>query len=236
MVDSCFNCSACKAGEEQKCTKQVGTYNAPSTPRSESYPTGGRTLGGYTNLMVVHEQFAIIIPDDYPLACAGPVMCSGVTLYDPLVRYGATKGSNVAIIGIGGLGIIGMKIAKAMGCKVTAISRSPVSSEKGQTAVLKCKIDSYIQSTDSKQMTSHAGSYDIILNTIPNEHDYTIYNPLLAKNGKHIILGLNTGLVAGIIVDAITCGSSKVKGSVIGSIKATQEVINLCNKERYLCV
>ena len=113
MVGSCGSCGACQRGEEQKCMSQIGTYNAPpgKTGMAAVYPPDSRTLGGYSNKMVIHEAFAIRIPDSYPLEYAGPVMCAGVTLYDPLIRYKATKGSRVAVVGIGGLGVMGVKVS-----------------------------------------------------------------------------------------------------------------------------
>lgn len=228
MVDSCMNCSACRRGEEQMCTKQIATYGGvDKSGRAETYPKGGHTLGGYTSRFVVHEHFGIVIPKTYDLKYAGVVMCSGVTLYDPLQRYGAKKGTRVAIVGIGGLGQMGIKIAKALGCTVTAITRSP---GKVEFAKRKCGADAVIVSSNADDMKKAAKSFDLILNTIPSEHDYTVYNSLLASRGKQIMLGLNSGLIAGFAVDAITCGSSKVKGSGIGGILATQEVIDLCAK------
>jgi len=114
MVDSCGGCGACQRGEEQKCTSQVGTYNHPGNKnrsgRADTFPLGGHTLGGYTTTFVVHENFAVIIPQSFPLEYAGPVMCAGVTLFDPLRRYGAGPGKTVAIVGIGGLGQMGVKV------------------------------------------------------------------------------------------------------------------------------
>jgi len=155
MVDSCLKCSACKRGEEQKCAKQVGTYGAKNkNGRAATGPVGGttltpaHTLGGYTTQMVVHERFAIIIPKDYGLEYAGPVMCAGVTLFDPLRRYKVTTGSRVAVVGLGGLGQMGVKIAVAMGCVVTVVSRSP-SKEK---FARECGATAFICSTDAGQV------------------------------------------------------------------------------------
>lgn len=118
MVDSCLACDACLRGEEQKCTKgNVATYNGQGNKfgRAQTYPPDGSTLGGYSTQMVVHERFGIKVPEGYPLEFAGPVMCAGVTLYDPLKRYGAKQGTKVGIVGLGGLGQMGIRVAKAMG-------------------------------------------------------------------------------------------------------------------------
>ena len=125
MVDSCLNCKACLRGEEQMCLKQVFTYGAKDlNGRAETYPRGGVTIGGYTQKIVVHERFAIIIPPEYPLEYAGPVMCAGVTMYDPMKRQGAKAGTRLGIVGLGGLGMTGVKIGSLLGCRVTAVSRA----------------------------------------------------------------------------------------------------------------
>lgn len=226
MVDSCQKCAACKRGEEQMCTSQIATYGGvDKSGRAATYPPNTKTLGGYTDKHVVHQNFAIKIPKDYPLEAAGPVMCAGVTLYDPLKRYGAKEGTRVAIVGIGGLGDIGIRIAKAMGCYVAAVSSTPSKEALAKTS----GADAFICSSDAANMKDHYGKYDLVLNTIAVEHDYTVYSNLLGRGGKHIILGLNSALVGGFVTNAIVCGS-KIKASGIGSIAATQEVINLCAK------
>ena len=228
MVDSCLTCAACKRGEEQMCSKQVATYNGKDRSGRAAPGPGApaHTLGGYTDKFVVHERFAVIVPKSYPLECAGPVMCAGVTLFDPLRRYGATKGTRVGIVGIGGLGQMGIRIAKAMGCEVTAITRAPAKAAFAKT----CGADEVLVSTNAEDMARarRARSLDLVLNTIPSEHDYAPFTALLAPGGKQVMLGLNTGLVAGMAVNAIVCGRSRVVGSGIGGIEATQAVIDLC--------
>jgi len=148
------------------CTKQVGTYGfTDMNGRAKSSPLGSQTLGGYTKKMVVHEKFAIKIPDGYPLEMAGPVMCAGVTMYDPLKRQGATAGTRVGIIGLGGLGLTGIKIAKLMGCTVTAISRT--GSEKARAGLSAGAVAS-LCSKDAAEMAAAAGSLDLILIRSPS--------------------------------------------------------------------
>ena len=232
MTDSCLKCDACLRGEEQKCLKNVGTYGAVDQHgRAQTYPLGRPVIGGYSSKMVIHERFGIRVPREYSLAAAGPIMCSGVTLYDPLRRYGAKPGSRVAIVGIGGLGTIGVKLAKAMGCTVTAITRSP---GKAQYARERAGADAVLISTDAAAMRAAKGSFDLVLNTIPSEHDYTVYTALVAKGGKHIVLGLNTGLIAGMVAEGVFGSSSRLTGSGIGGIEATQAVIDLCAKHNIL--
>ena len=230
MVDSCLTCAACKRGEEQMCSKQVATYNGKDFSGRAATGPGAppHTLGGYTDKMVVHERFAVIIPKTYPLECAGPVMCAGVTLFDPLRRHGAGKGTRVAIVGVGGLGQMGIRIAKAMGCVVTAITRSAGKADFAR----ECGADEVIVSTSAEQMAKarRARALDLVLNTIPVEHDYSPFTALLSGGGKQVMLGLNTGLIAGFAVNAMCCGRSRVTGSGIGGIEATQAVIDLCDK------
>ena len=227
MVDSCLNCAACQRGEEQKCSQQVGTYNGRDngSGRAASHPPGSQTLGGYTTTMVVHEHFAIKIPESYPLEFAGPVMCAGITMYDPLVRYGATKGTKLGVVGLGGLGQMGVRLGKALGCEVTAISRG----EGKRALATECGADHYLVSSDAKAMEAAHGTLDLILNTISTDHDYHAYTKLTTHTGgKHIVLGLNSVLGAALLVDTVVCGASRVKFSGIGGIKNTQAVIDLC--------
>jgi len=231
LVDSCHDCAACKVGEEQKCAKRVGTYGGKDTTgRAASYPPGKMTMGGYASKMVVHERFAILIPPDYPLKFAGPVLCAGITMYDPLKRYGATKGTRVGVIGLGGLGVMGIKLAKALGCVVTAISRTKAKEHLATAA----GAVNYVASADPASMTAGAGSLDLILNTIPAAHDWAAYQVLLAKGGKHVLLGVHSGLAAAIYAEKIrklSFTSSTVVMSMIGGITNTQEVIDLCARD-----
>jgi uncharacterized zinc-type alcohol dehydrogenase-like protein len=155
-------------------------------------------------------------------------MCAGVTLFDPLRRYGAGPGMRVGVIGIGGLGVMGIKLAKALGCTVTAVTRG----EAKAAFAKRCGADAVVLSSSSSNLAAAAGTIDLLLNTIPVEHDYMAYQGMLRKKGKQIMLGLNTGLVAGIAVDALVCGASRVKGSGIGGIEATQAVIDLCDEHK----
>eukprot|EP00127_Corallochytrium_limacisporum_P001579 Clim_evm32s66 gene=Clim_evmTU32s66 len=229
MVDSCQECSACKRGEEQFCSKVVGTYNAPDkNGRAASYPPGKPTYGGYTTAHVCNEEFVIRIPKDYPLECAGPVMCSGVTMYSPLRRYGAKEGDTVGIVGLGGLGRMGIAIAKAMGCRVVCVSRS----QSKEAMAKEAGADEFVASGDPKSMEAAAGLCDLILNTVPSYHNYTHYNSLLKSSGRQVLLGMHAGFVGSLIVDKVTFGTSRVAASAIGGIPATQEIIDLCAKHK----
>ena len=152
-------------------------------------------------------------------------------MYDPLVQLSAGAGTRVGIAGLGGLGVMGIKLAKALGCTVTALSRTSAKSELAK----KCGADNYIATSSAQAMEAAKGSLDIILNTIPVSHDYDQYTRLIAPKGKQVMLGLHSGFIGctlvggGIILGGgVSCGTAKVMGSVIGGIRATQEVMNLC--------
>lgn len=150
---------------------------------------------------------------------------AGVTLFDPLRRYGAGAGTRVAVVGLGGLGLIGIKIARALGCTVSAVSRTraklAIAEAAGATA--------FIDSTATAEMKAAAASFDLVLNTIPTDHDYTIYTALATRAGKHVILGLNAAMGAAVAAKAIL-PAPRVVPSSIGGIEATQAVIDLCAK------
>mmetsp|Transcript_2911 Transcript_2911/g.3941 ORF Transcript_2911/g.3941 Transcript_2911/m.3941 type:complete len:402 (+) Transcript_2911:411-1616(+) len=228
MVDSCHNCNACRDNREQNCRKQTGTYNGKVySKRAATFPEERRTLGGYCTTMVVDQAFAILIPREMPLQYAGPIMCAGITMYDPLKLYGAGKNSRVGIVGLGGLGIMGIKLAKALGCSVVAISRTLAKKD----LAIKAGATDVLASSDSSAMQAMANSFDLILNTIPVFHNYGAYQPLLKpKKGKQVLLGLHAGFAGAHVANKIR--DTSVKMSVIGGIKNTQEVVNLCAKEK----
>ena len=246
MVDSCLSCTACKAGDENHCKKgSTGTYQGKDKyGRAGVCPPGSPTLGGYSKNFVIHEKFAVKIPPTYPLAAAGPVFCAGITMYSPLKRFKVVAGSRVGIVGLGGLGVMGVKIAKALGCTVTAISRSAAkkdfavkvgadkycSTEPAAAAPVK---EQPLAANDDLSMAAHKGSLDIILNTVPSQHDYAQYLPLLdpkSKIKKQVMLGLHNGFVAGMALPKMTFGKSRIVSSMIGNVHDTQEVIDLCAK------
>ena len=180
------------------------------------------------------KKFAIKIPKTYPLECAGPVMCAGVTMYEPLQTYKATVGTNVGIVGLGGLGVMGIKIAKELGCTVTAISRGPT---KQELALTKAGADEYLDSKSVDDMSMKAGTFDLILDTIPVDHDVVPYVKLLkpssssssSSNGaKLVLLGVTSTMGAAFLNPF----PSQVVMSSIGGIKSTQEVVELCDKAK----
>jgi len=173
--------------------------------------------------MVVHERFAILIPSSYPLKFAGPVMCAGITMYDPLMKQGAKQGTRVGIVGLGGLGVMGIKLAKALGCKVTAISRS-----KGKEQLaLECGALNFVASADLAAMSAAEKSLDLILSTIPAAHDWSMYQPLLVQGGVQVLLGAHSGTGAATYAAKLQSAPSVIS-SVIGGVTNTQEVIDIC--------
>jgi uncharacterized zinc-type alcohol dehydrogenase-like protein len=150
---------------------------------------------------------------------------SGITMYDPLKKIGATTGTRVGIIGLGGLGTMGVKLAKSMGCEVSAISRTMSKAGLAKT----CGADNFIASTDPASMAKSLASLDIILNTIPSQHDWAAYQPLLAAGGKHVMIGIHSAMAASMMVGKLK--KCSVVNSVIGGIKNTQEVIDICARD-----
>jgi D-arabinose 1-dehydrogenase-like Zn-dependent alcohol dehydrogenase len=230
MVDSCQECAACKRGEEQMCKKQVQTYNGVDHSGRAATPGRKTTIGGYTDKHVVHENFAINIPKSYPMEAAGPIMCAGATMYDPLERYGAKAGTKVAVVGLGGLGVLGIQLAVAMGCDVTAISRSASKQKKTEAMGVKA----FLNSSDPKAMAASAGKFEIILNTIPSNFDYRIYQRLVSPGGRHVIIGISSVFMGATMLTGFLGDRSPITTSMIAGIPNTQAVIDLCAKKKIL--
>ena len=181
FVDSCRECPSCLAGEEQYCTTpgMVGTYN--STGRD-----GEPTQGGYSGAIVVDENYVLSIPDSLPLEAAAPLLCAGITLYSPLRHWNAGPGNRVAVVGLGGLGHMGVKLAHAMGAEVTVLSQSLKKMEDG----LRLGADEYYATSDPATFKNLAGSFDLILNTVSANLDLGAYLGLLDVDGTFVELGM----------------------------------------------
>ena len=229
ISDSCLDCSACEAGDEQYCLKgkSVHSYNDKKRYTHIGGNPDSQTFGGYSGSNVLHEHFLVKIPDGVPLEKAGPIMCAGTTMYDPLKHFGAVSGKKmtIGIVGIGGLGTMGIKLARALGHEVIAISTSPskkeMAFEKGA--------HKFIISTDPSSLAEAKDSIDLILNTISFEHDIGIYLSLLRYNGILVELGLVTKPHA--LNQMVLLRHRKgVFGSHIGGIKSTEECLELCQK------
>ena len=222
MVDSCQQCDPCNAHEEQFCNDgMTGTYN------SKDRVTGEMTHGGYSQRIVVKDKFVLTIPDNMDLAKVAPILCAGITTYSPLAQWNIKAGDSVAVVGIGGLGHMAVKIAAAMGAEVTVFTRSESKKEEANSLGAK----HVILSTDKDQMSAAKKSFDFILNTIPVPHDISPYLNTLKIDGSLVIVGVigelpsfHTGLLLG--------GRRRVSASLIGGIKQTQETIDFCAKHQ----
>jgi uncharacterized zinc-type alcohol dehydrogenase-like protein len=221
MVDSCQHCSSCHQGFEQHCLEGA-TFTYNSTDRHDYLPT----FGGYTKQMVVSEKFALRIPDGLDLAGAAPLLCAGITTWEPLQQWQAGPGSRVAVVGLGGLGHMALKLAKALGAEVTLFTRSP---DKDADA-RRLGADHVVLSTDPEQMVSVIGRFDLIIDTVPYEHDVNPYLPTLAIKGALVLVGYMGPLNAPVSAGGLVFGRKAIAGSFIGGIAATQQMLEFCAK------
>ena len=189
MVDSCLDCKKCKKGEEQYCAGgSVFTYNGKKMHKHVGGNPDTQTFGGYTGSYVCYEHFVCKVPDNLPLEQVGPLMCAGITMYDPLRHWGAVGGEKmtIGIAGVGGLGTMGIKLAKALGHRVVAITRSAdkidICKKKGADTVL--------VSSDPESFKSEMGNIDLILDSIPANHQAGDYIPLLGVDGTLVVVGI----------------------------------------------
>ncbi len=222
MVNSCKSCSSCKEGVEQYCNNGfIGTYN------SVDPDTNTNTLGGYSTAITVNEDFVLKINPSVDLAGTTPLLCAGITLYSPLAHWKAGPGKKIAVMGLGGLGHVGVKIAAAMGADVTVLSQSL--SKKDDA--LKFGATSMYATSDPETFTKLAGSFDLILNTISAHIDLPKYINLLKRDGTMVLLGAPPENLS---VNAfnVIFGRRSVAGSLIGGIKETQDMLDFCAKHK----
>ena len=218
FVDSCRECAACHAGEEQYCaTGMTATYNA--------YERGTKTptWGGYSTRIVVDEEYVLRVPTSIPLERAAPLLCAGITTYSPLRHFGVKAGDRIAVVGLGGLGHMGVKIAHAMGAHVTVLSTSPSKREDA----LALGADDFAATGDPATFRKLRGAFDFILDTVSAAHDYNAYLSLLRRDGTMILVGMPDQplpLAAG----ALIMGRRRLAGSLIGGIRETQEMLDFC--------
>ena len=220
LVNSCQQCSACNDGLEQYCEKgMVLTYNGP-TPDAP-----GHTLGGYSQRIVVDEKFVLHVrhPADQ-LAAVAPLLCAGITTYSPLRHWKAGPGKKVGIVGIGGLGHMGLKIAHAMGAHVVAFTTS----EGKRQEALNLGADEVVISKDAAQMNAHAGSFDFILNTVAAPHVLDAFIALLKRDGTLCLVGAPASPHPSPNVMGLIFGRKSLAGSLIGGIAETQEMLDFC--------
>ena len=217
MVDSCRECDNCKAGLEQYCTGgNVGTYNALDK-------NGEPTYGGYAEKIVVDENFVLGIPEGVSLDVAAPLLCAGITLYSPLKHWNAGPGKKVAIVGMGGLGHMGVKIAHALGAEVTVLSQSLRKQEDG----LKLGADHYYATSDPKTFEELRGSLDLIISTVSAPLNLGAYLSLLKTDGALVNVGAPEEPVS-LNLFSVIGGRKTLAGSGIGGIRETQEMLDFC--------
>jgi uncharacterized zinc-type alcohol dehydrogenase-like protein len=220
LVDSCQHCGACGKGWEQYCENgSTFTYNGTDTV------DGSRTYGGYSEKVVVKQDFVLHVPEGLDLAGAAPLLCAGITTYSPLRHWKVGPGSRVAIVGLGGLGHMGLKLAKAMGAEVTLFSRSP-----GKEAdARRLGADHIVISTDAAHMATVAGHFDLIIDTVPYAHDVNPYVATLAGSGTIVMVGY-LGPLEDFNTGPLVFARRALAGSLIGGLAETQEMLNFCGQ------
>jgi len=218
FVGSCRECESCRAGDEQFCERGGPSFTYNSYEQDRKTPT----YGGYSTRITVDENYVLRIPEGMPLAGAAPLLCAGITTYAPLVRFAVKAGQRVAVVGLGGLGHMGVKIAKALGADVTVLSHSP----SKQDGALKLGANDFVATRDEQVFQKLAGRFDFILDTVSANHDYNAYLGLLRRNGTMVLVGLPGPLP--LAAFALILNRRKLAGSMIGGIGETQEMLDFC--------
>jgi len=224
FVDSCRNCDACHRGLEQHCKSVMYTYNGIEKDGKTS------TQGGYSNKIVVDENYVLRMPDNLPTESSAPLLCAGITLYSPLKKWKAGPGKKVAIIGLGGLGHIGVKIAHALGAEVTVLSHSL----RKQQDARKMGADNFYPTSDPKTFEKLQGYFDIIINTVSTDLNLTHYLNLLRLDGTMVIVGAPEKDVQ-LNAHSLISSSRNLAGSLIGGIRETQEMLDFCSRHNISC-
>ena len=219
MVDSDGTCAQCQDGLEQYCRNVTFTYN------SRDRNIGGVTYGGYSESIVVDERFVLRIPPSLSLSGAAPLLCAGITTYSPMRHWGVTTGKKVGVVGLGGLGHIGVKLAHALGAHVVVFTTSPAKKEDA----LRLGADEIVVSRNADEMRQHAGSFDFILDTVSAEHDIDQYLNLLRLDGNLTLVGAPPKPLA-LSSFSLIFGRRSLSGSNIGGLPETQEMLDFCGK------
>jgi uncharacterized zinc-type alcohol dehydrogenase-like protein len=217
MVDSCQSCEPCHNNEEQYCDHFVPTYGG--VDRID----GTATQGGYSKTIVVREAFVLNVPSSLDLSRAAPLLCAGITTYSPLRQWQVGPGSHVAIIGMGGLGHMAIKLAVGLGAHVTVISRS----DNKREDAFELGAHTFLVSSDEIAMASASNEFDLILDTVPVKHDINPYIPLLKRDATLVLVG-QVGPVDSVSTVPMIFGRRRIAGSLIGGIAETQELLDFC--------
>ena len=229
MVDSCRTCAACRAGEEQYCEPgMTQTYGSRDARGAEVGQT--ITQGGYSDRITVDQDFVLRIPDALPLDAAAPLLCAGITTYSPLRHWKVGPGSKVAVVGLGGLGHMAVKLAAAMGAEVTVLSTS----DRKKADAERMGAKHFLINSDETAMQAAAEKFDLIINTVSATHEIASHIGLLARDGTMVMLGLTT---EGLPVYAMPLlwRRRSVAGSLIGGIRETQEMLDFCAEHGITC-
>lgn len=222
MVDSCGHCESCRHDLEQYCQNGfTGTYNG------KDKHLGGQTFGGYSEKVVVDEGFVLSVPENLDLAAVAPLLCAGITTWSPLRHWNVGPDSKVAVVGLGGLGHMAIKLAKGLGAEVTLFSRTPGKTDDAK----KLGADHVVISTDESQMKSVTGKFDVIIDTVPYEHDINPYMQTVALNGTLVLVGF-VGQFEETKPSTVPMIFQRrsVAGSLIGGIAETQEMLDFCGQ------
>jgi uncharacterized zinc-type alcohol dehydrogenase-like protein len=217
LVDSDHSCPSCRADVEQFCPAATFTYNSPDKH------LGGVTYGGYSESIVVDESFVLRVPSNLEPAGAAPLLCAGITTYSPIRRWGEIKGKKVGVVGLGGLGHMGVKFARAFGAHVVVFTTSPGKTDDA----MRVGAHEVIVSTDAEQMQAHAGTFDFILDTVSADHDINAYIHMLGLDGNITLVGAPEKPLP-VSAFALLFGRKSVSGSLIGGIAETQEMLDFC--------
>jgi uncharacterized zinc-type alcohol dehydrogenase-like protein len=218
LVDSDHTCPACQAGLENFCPNQVLTFNSP-----DKHKTAPVTYGGYSDSIVVDERFVLRVPANLALAGAAPLLCAGITTYSPMRHWRVTQGKKVGVVGLGGLGHMAVKFARAFGAHVVVFTTSPNKTEDA----LRLGAHEVVLSRNAEEMRKHAGSFDFILDAVSAEHDLNAYLHLLGRDGNLTLVGAPAKPLP-VSAFALIMGRRSLSGSNIGGLAETQEMLDFC--------
>jgi len=225
LVDSCRTCDSCKQDLEQYCLNgSTGTYNSKDKYLEQ------QTYGGYSEKVVVDQDFVLRVPENFDLKAVAPLLCAGITTYSPLKHWKVGPNSKVAVVGLGGLGHMAIKLAKGMGAHVSLFSRTPSKEQEAKDM----GADEVIISTDEEQMNSVKGKFDVIIDTVPYDHDINPYILTLNISGTLVLVGYIGSMEDMLKTPPMILGRRSVAGSVIGGIAETQEMLDFCGEKNIL--
>jgi uncharacterized zinc-type alcohol dehydrogenase-like protein len=226
MVDSCRSCHCCTKGEEQYCAMgMVGTYGGSFKHDRHNGDFGRRTNGGYSTGIVVDQKFVLRVPDSLDFKSVAPLLCAGITVYSPMQHFGLRPNDTLAVAGLGGLGHMAVKFGKAFGCHVTVLSRGEAKREDA----IKLGADAYLNTSNEAELKASAGKFSFLLDTVANQHEIGTYIALTGIDAKIIVVGGSPML--NVQPFGLIMGRRTIAGSLIGGIRETQEMLDLCGRK-----